>query len=405
MNIEFISQGVSFEDSKPAGNIIIKELQSGLYDSFLCFVAFAGVSGINNIEDQLVQFKNNGGNIQLYIGVDINGTSKEALERLLELGIPTYIVHSTNRITYHPKVYVFSGAKTHTIIVGSSNLTTKGLFQNVESSICVSFDEGDNQGLLFEKSILNQFDGIITGGLGCTQMLDQSLLELLVANNTVLPEASTRKARSGANKSLPEVSVSRSKELEDKFGKIKPNRPPKGYERTVRKEIVTTSRNNSTVVYDTSSIIGRTMWIESGKMTGGSRNILDLSKKGKRNGHEKFGSVEFFLDDKTNYDTEFDIILNYNDKSYKGNTIKYTSGNSNWRIQLKGVTDLKEKLTDIFRSIGSQGKIFLFEATDEPRIYNFHILDASELDKLIDLSSDWACGGSGRGRKYGLISE
>ena len=283
-------------------------------------------------------------------------------------------------------------------------MTTKGLFQNVEASICVSYENNDEQGQQLKNSILNQFNGIISGDLGCTQALDCSLLDLLVANNIVLPETSTRKARSTANKQLPKVPVSCSKELEDKFAQLKPIRPPKGYKRTVQREIVSTSKGTSTIIYDTSLLVGQTMWIESGRMTGGSRNILDLSKKGKRDGNVKFGSVEFFLDDKNNYETEFDVTLIYNNTNYIGNTIKYTPGNSNWRIQLKGVSENKERLTDVFRSIGSQGKIFLFEPTSIPRTYNFHILDASERDKLIDLSSDWAYGGSGRGRKYGIIS-
>ena len=58
----------------------------------------------------------------------------------------------------------------------------------------------------------------------------------------------------------------------------------------------------------------------------------------------------------------------------------------------------------MFRANGSQDKIFIFEATSSPSVYNFHILDADELDRLIDISSDWANGGSGRGRKYGIIS-
>ena len=94
-------------------------------------------------------------------------------------------------------------------------MTTKGLFQNVEASICVSYKNDDEQGQQLKNSILNQYNGIISGDLGCTQALNRSLLDLLVANNIVLPEISARKARSTANKQLPKVPVSSSKELEE----------------------------------------------------------------------------------------------------------------------------------------------------------------------------------------------
>ena len=407
MDIKFLSQGLSPEKSNPSGNVIIEALQSDNYNSFWAFSAFASYGGVNNIKDSLTQFIGNGGRACFYIGVDLHATSKEALEALMELSVPTYIVFSPNIIVYHPKVYVFKGERYHKVIVGSSNLTTSGLFQNIEASICVSFTSDDAEGIAFENSILNNFEEILSSSSQSTQLLDSAVLQVLIANNVVLPETTARQTRNSVNTALPKVSCSDRDALVSKFKKIKVSRPPKGYKKTVRNEIVTTSKKNpskSTIEYSTSVIESGSMWIESGKMTGGSRNILDLSKKGKREGKDKFGSVEFFKVDKNNYDVEVDIDLIYNNKTFVGNTIKYAPRNSNWRIQLKGVASDKEKLTDVFRANGSQDKIFIFEATSSPSVYNFHILDADELDRLIDISSDWANGGSGRGRKYGIIS-
>ena len=406
MDIKFITQGLPTEN-QPAGNVIIESLQSGQYHTFWAFSAFVSSGGVNNIKDSLLGFIETGGTVCFYVGVDLQATSKEALELLMELSVPTYIVHSPNSIVYHPKVYVFQGTTYHKIIVGSSNLTSSGLFQNVEASICVSFNCDDEDGIAFENSILNNFHDIVSPFAKSTQLLDQSVLKLLVANNKVLSENTVRQARNNISKSLPKVSCTDRDELAVKFKKLKVKRPPKGFKNSVREENITTSRNHDgtpTIIYNTSVIKSGSMWIESGKMTGGSRNILDLSKKGMRDGVTKFGSVEFFDIDKNDYDTDKDIVLVYNNKKYLGNTIKYTSGNSNWRIQLKGVTDDNEKLTDVFHANGSQGKIFVFECTNYPDVYNFHILDSDELDRLIDISSDWTYGGSGRGRKYGLIS-
>ena len=147
------------------------------------------------------------------------------------------------------------------------------------------------------------------------------------------------------------------------------------------------------------------MWIESGQMTGGSRNILDLSKKGRRDNVNKFGSVEFFgVDKNSNNPRPFDVTLVYADRDYVGNSILYAKGNSNWRIQLKGVTSTGEKLTDVLRDSGSQGKVFIFEKTDTPTKFVFHILEDDAIEQLKDLSSDWAAGGNGQGRRYGLLN-
>ncbi|MBK7345442.1 MAG: phospholipase D family protein [Chitinophagaceae bacterium] len=56
------------------------------------------------------------------------GTSKQALELLLEKGIETYIYHREEEyITYHPKLFLFEGQKHTRVIIGSSNLTRSGL--------------------------------------------------------------------------------------------------------------------------------------------------------------------------------------------------------------------------------------------------------------------------------------
>lgn len=405
MDIKFISQGPANE-SQPAGNVLIEALQSGKYQSFTAFSAFVSKSGVDNIKDSLLSFIEKGGNVAFYVGVDLQATSKEALESLMELSVPTYIVYSPNAVVYHPKVYVFQGNTHYEIIVGSSNLTSSGLFQNIEASICVSFTNEDENGIIFKNSVLKNFDDITLGYTQNVQLLNQSLLDLLVANNVVLSESTARQARNDSNNSLPKVSCSDRDALALRFKKIKVKRPPKGFKKTVREENITTSTNTggaSTIIYNSSIIKSGSMWIESGKMTGGSRNILDLSKKGMRDGVIKFGSIEFFGIDKNEYEIERNIDLVYNNKVYRGNTIKYAPGNSNWRIQLKGITVNNEKITDVFHANGSQGKIFVFEKTDTTNTYNFHILDSDELDRLIDVSSDWANGGSGRGRKYGLI--
>lgn len=408
MEVQFIAQGLSLDKNKPSGDIIIEALASGRYNSFVSFVAFISSGGITNIKDQLVTFISSGNNVHLYVGVDLHGTSKEALDILIEAKIPTTVVYSPNSIVYHPKIYLFRGEENHLIIIGSSNLTTSGLFQNIEASICLSFLSSDEQGIAVENSILDFFETIVNNTSESIQPLSKTLLELLVSSNIVLSESTTRQTRNSINEVLPKVTCQDRSQLKRKFKTVTIARPPKGYKRVVRDEIISISKSEevrSTVVCTSETIEGDSMWIESGQMTGGSRNILDLSKQGKRDGAIKFGSVEFFGINKDEYSTEKDITLLYNGKKYIGNTIKYAPKNSNWRIQLKGITETNDKFTDILRANGAQNKVFIFEKTDDDIIYKFHILDTADVSMLKDISSDWTHGGrSGTGRLYGIIN-
>lgn len=409
MKIQFIAQGFIPNENITSGNVIIEALQSGLYNSFFGFTAFISSGGITNIREQITTFISQGHDVQLFVGVDLHGTSKEALDLLIESGIPTKVVHSPNKIVYHPKIYMFRGIENHLIMIGSSNLTSSGLFQNIETSLCLSFTSDDSQGMEVENSILTYFRSIIDGSSESVQKLDNVLVELLVKTNTVLTEKTARQTSNTANATLPKVTCKDDDKLKDKFKKITITRPPKGYKKNIRGAVISTSNENSsetTIVYTSEEIEGISMWIESGRMTGGSRNILDLSKQGKRDGIVKFGSVEFFGVDKENYSEEKDITLLYAGKKYVGNTIKYAPKNSNWRIQLKGRTEDNNRFTDVLKANGSQNKIFVFERTDDSSAYKFYMMDVEDIEMLKDMSSDWGSGGKGgRGRQYGIIGD
>lgn len=413
MDIKFIAQGLNVEYHHPAGKKIIEALSQNNYDSFTAFVAFVSSSGIRNIEDQLIAFKNSGGSIRLYIGVDLYGTSKEALEKLIELEIPTYIVFSPNGIVYHPKIYTFEGEKRSFIIVGSSNLTASGLFQNIEASVCVSCLEEDEKGREFLSDIYDHFNSLLSNEATCCSQLNTGILDLLVKNKIVLPESVNRDIFNKIVSENTKVSSLDKEKLLRIFEKLKPNRPPKGYKRSVKQEIIVPGENStedSSVVFNAIEIRCNSMWIETGQMTGASRNILDLSKNGRRDNVNKFGSVEFFGVDKDNTEENLNIDIIYNNRLYRGNHIFFAPKNSNWRIQLKGITDDGFKLTDISRpQFGHQGgfqnRVLIFEKTATENLYILHIAEQEELEKLKDVSLDWTYGGHGKGRAYGITPQ
>jgi len=411
MELKFIGQGLDPESNITVGDFVIDSLTSESFNSFNAFVAFVSASGLTNIIDEMLAFKGLGGNIKLYVGVNLNATSKEALEKLLEHGIESYIIYSPNNIIYHPKIYAFEGDDATRAIVGSSNLTASGLFQNMEASVCVDFESDDENGSVFLAEIYDHFNTIINQEHPSCQLLTQEVLEILIANKIVLPEATSRAKSNKINKEFGQKDTDANKQLNDLFGKLKRKRAPKGFKKTViKKELLTEDESDKVIVVDeTTEITGGSMWIETGLMTGGSRNILDLSKKGKLNGVIKFGSVSYFGLNPTETNTTKDINVIFGGKTYISNHVFYAEGNSNWRIRLNGETEDGDKITVFSKpSLGANGgfqnKILLFTKIDNTN-FRLEILEQDEMLKLIENSSDWAKGGSGNGRAYGIIAE
>lgn len=411
MKLKFIGQGLDPESNVTTGNFIIDSLESENYNSFNAFVAFVSTGGLKNIIDEMLAFKETGGKIRLYLGVNLNATSKEALEKLLEHEIESYVIYSPNNIIYHPKIYTFEGNETTRAIIGSSNLTESGLFQNIEASVCVDFECEDENGNEFLADIYDHFNAIINQEHPSCQLLTQEVLEILIESNVVLPEATSRAKSNKVNKEFGQKETKVNTRLLELFGKVKAKRPPKGFRKTVvKKELIAEEETNEVnVVDETTELTAGSMWIETGLMTGGSRNILDLSKKGKLDGVNKFGSVSYFGLDPENTDATKDIDVIFGGKTYISNHVFYAEGNSNWRIRLNGITEEGEKITifskpSLGENGGFQNKILLFTKID---VINFRleILEQDEMTRLIENSSDWAKGGSGNGRAYGVIAE
>ena len=415
MNVKFIGQGLDPESDVTAGNFVINSLESEDYNSFKAFVAFVSTGGLKNILDQLLAFKEDGGEIKLYCGVNLNATSKEALEQLLEHQIESYVVYSPNSIIYHPKIYAFEGDETKRAIIGLSNLTESGLFQNIEASVCVDFDSDDENGNEFLSDIYDHFNAIINQEHPSCQLLTREVLEILVESKVVLPEAVNRAKSNKINKEFGQKEAKVNTRLLDLFGKIKAKRPPKGFRKTVvKKEMLEEEATSEVKVVDeTTELAAGAMWIETGLMTGGSRNILDLSKSGRSAGITKFGSVEYFGINPTAYSKKMDINVIFGGKIYKGNTIFYPEGdnkNGTWRLRLNGETKDGDKLTSFSKpSLGENGgfqyKILVFTKLSSKN-YRLEILEDDEKDRLIENSSVWAKSGkAGTGRAYGIVAE
>lgn len=146
MKTTFLGQGFESSSVDAIGNYLIQNLNRQDFHSFTGISAFASEAGIFGLSGHIQTAKAVFNNLSLIVGIDQEGTSTEALEEILNLNIDSYIFYQNEAPIFHPKIYLFEGDKEIKLIVGSSNLTGRGLFTNVESSLLIEFDTTDTEG-------------------------------------------------------------------------------------------------------------------------------------------------------------------------------------------------------------------------------------------------------------------
>ncbi|WP_224762301.1 phospholipase D family protein [Brevundimonas aurantiaca] len=378
------------------GNRLIGLLGSGKYHTLNILVAFAQTSGVLRIKAAIEQFRSLGGKVNVIVGVDLGGTSYEALTSLLINTDSLAVVHSENRQTFHPKIYHLEGDKEDLLIVGSNNLTGGGLWTNFESSLIVQIYDSkessdalnsqlrDYQKILsgLKDSFLNINDqGDIDTLLQSGYLLKEVDAQVRLANASKKSGGSKRLFGSGVPAPIPQLSVPLSKG-------------------TVSSKPAIASPSTPTALPET-LLDWQTIWFETRSMTGGSRNILDLSARSLVSrgdpagtpfdlGDPKFmrGSVAFFgLDPSVTSHTK-DIVLNFEGVDYEGNTILFPSGaraNGTWRLQIKGKSAAGHKITDAFRLKGPGfyliNKIVAFTTIDDS-YYLLSVFSDTELSRF-----------------------
>ena len=112
-----------------------------------------------------------------------------------------------------------------------------------------------------------------------------------------------------------------------------------------------------------------------------SGTILDLGEPGFMR-----GVVEFFGVDPSATGSRKDITLNFEGIDYVGNTILFPVGrrkNGTWRLQVKGVGPLGERITDVFRTKGEESylvhKVVTFTKIADD-YYSMSVFPESEIE-------------------------
>ena len=175
MRVSFLGQGFENVSINAVGNKLIEFLGQTSFDTFFGISAFASAAGIRGLSNYINNAKAHFNNINLIVGIDQNGTSKEALEEIVDLNVNAYIFYQKEAPIFHTKIYLFEGAREVKFILGSSNLTSTGLFNNLEGSLLIEFDSDDEDG----NELLNQLKWYYSG---LFNLNDPNLFEINTAN-------------------------------------------------------------------------------------------------------------------------------------------------------------------------------------------------------------------------------
>jgi HKD family nuclease len=403
------------------GNRLIELLDSPDYHTLNIVVAFAKNSGVLRIKGSLDKFRARGGIVNAYVGVDLGVTSYEALTALLLCTNSLNVVHSESSQTFHTKIYHFLGEEKGLIVVGSHNLTCGGLWTNIESSALIPADNSSTNG----TAILNAQDDYLSK---LTSLKDafmpigkQDDIDKLLDNGYISKEVSRlvhlAQAKTQAQKGVR------------LFGKGAPKgAPPKLPTQTAPASAATQKTKKTAPASAAPAPVPlndewQTVWFETRRMTGGSRNILDLSMKSlvERGdptgtpfdlGDRRFmrGGVQFFDVNPTNTAQDKNITLNFDGVDYVGNTIKFPDGdsaNGSWRLQIKGISSSNVKITDAFRTKDKElhlvAKVITFSKV-QGDYYFMSVFPESELKNFKAASRILARNGSTKSAKQlGLL--
>ncbi|MCJ7529939.1 MAG: phospholipase D family protein [Anaerolineales bacterium] len=175
-----------FTHENPIGYEISTALNSGNYHYFKMAVAYAKNSGVGRLYEDLNNFSRIGGVTEAIIGIDQNITSYQALLNLSTLvGSNLYIHHDRGSISFHPKVYLFGNTVIEKVFIGSSNLTSGGLYLNLEANVSLELDY-TQIATDFRQQVTNYWNNLISDAN--TKKADIDFINEMLKLGTVIDE-------------------------------------------------------------------------------------------------------------------------------------------------------------------------------------------------------------------------
>ena len=177
-------------------------LQDNRFNSFHLIVAYAKSGPLLRLQTLIDAWRTDGKDIHAIFGIDQQGTTAQALDFAISKFTTAYITREPN-ITFHPKIYAFTGPSHARLFVGSHNLTVGGTETNFESGINIDFELPADEALL--QTFLTSWAELLPANCPATTPLTTGLLSAMLADGTVLDEtvAQRRKTATSPGHPLP----------------------------------------------------------------------------------------------------------------------------------------------------------------------------------------------------------
>lgn len=185
MNISYLGQGYEPESFNAVGNRLKSLFSDVRFSKFFCLSAFTSKAGVAFLEECINTSTINKESVYVIVGIDQEGTSKDALVKLNSLGLNSYIFYQKESPIFHPKIYLFEGDNDSALIIGSSNLTAQGLFTNVESSLMVEFENSEEDGVRLISELKGYYASLFDFSDPNLFVLSDSIIEAFVSIGVV----------------------------------------------------------------------------------------------------------------------------------------------------------------------------------------------------------------------------
>lgn len=303
MEIKFIGQGYNLEANTSVAFEIIEALKNDDYSIFQCLVAFASFAGVSALSEHIEASKAHIDQHKIIVGIDHEGTSKEALEELLNWNVDAYIYYfesnRRNKPIYHPKIYMFKGVEKSQVIIGSNNFTVYGLTSNVEGAISIKYDNDENDNNQLINQIENYYESLLN--LTDVNLKRITLEQIQVLHNTGdLPSDERRAERHEKAKLTPRPEAEVENEypnLSDIFGVKAVQEPPAEFRPRRRARVNLRRQNQQNEAREEVEIIDENNWVFN------DNNLVLIAEIG---GPSRWKQISFA---KRNFETFFEIPI------------------------------------------------------------------------------------------------
>jgi len=187
-------------DSHRLGDFLLEGLSSAAAN-FTGAAAFAQRSGVSHLIAAIRTFSQTRP-FQLTVGVDLTGTSIEALEMLLEArgaSARLFVLHNP-AATFHPKIFRFDRGDRWEAYSGSGNLTKGGLFRNYEAGFVAVLDKNSDEDVALNDRLDAEFARWSDTTSAVVRELTPALVRQLADCKLALRERTQSRVRAAARR-------------------------------------------------------------------------------------------------------------------------------------------------------------------------------------------------------------